>query len=337
MSAEITTGKKLLRALLIEDSPLDAELLWRFLQKSHFEVQHQRIDDAIQLSHALETGVWDIVLCDFNLPGFSWLEALKMIKEKNLETPFIIVSGHIGEEVAVEAMRQGAHDYVMKNNLARLLPALDRELREAENRRERNRIADEKRYLAAIVDSSDDAIIGQRLDGIVSAWNAGAEKIFGYTAKEVKSHSIFRIIPQVCHDELRAIFQKISRGEKIERYETVREHKDGRMLDVSLTVSPIKNAAGQIIGASTIARDITERKQGEAERMKMLDQLTIALDQVKTLRGLLPVCQDCRRIRDDDGKWQVVETYINDHSEAACTQCICPECQANFHPELFAK
>ncbi len=335
MNVEPKVGKKPLRALLIEDSPLDAELLWRFLNQSHYEVIHQRADNAFQLSQALNNAEWDVALCDYELPGFSWMEALNTIRGKGLEMPFIIVSGKIGEDIAVDAMRAGAHDYVMKNNLKRLLPAIDRELREAANRRERNRVLEQRRYLASIVDSSEDAIIGQRLDGIVMAWNSGAEKIFGYAASEVKSHSIFKFIPAVCHDELRAIFQKVSRGEKIERYETVREHKDGRMLDVSLTVSPIKNAAGQIIGASTIARDITDRKKFEGERRQMIEQLNEALARVKTLHGLLPVCEGCKKIRDDAGRWHLVENYINEHSEAACTFSICPDCMSQFHPELF--
>ncbi len=329
-----SAGIKPLRALLIEDSELDAELLHLFLKRCHYDVSHQRVDTAAQLTQALDAGPWDIALCDYELPGFSWGEAFEIIQGRGLEIPFIIVSGKIGEDIAVDAMRSGAHDYVMKHKLARLGPAIERELREAEIRRTRKLIIEKNRYLAAIVNSSEDAIVGQRLDGIIHTWNAGAERLYGYSENEVKGHAIFRFIPAVCHDELRAIFQKVSHGEKIESYETVREHKDGRMLDVSLTVSPIINASRKIIGASTNARDITERKQIEAERSRMLEQLNKALAEVKTLRGLLPVCHDCKRIRDDAGNWHPVETFINEHSEAACTHSICPDCLTSFHPEI---
>ena len=118
--------------------------------------------------------------------------------------------------------------------------------------------------LAAIVESSDDAIIGKTLESVITTWNHGAERIFGYTAAEVIGKPVTLLIPPNQIDEEPAILQKLRRGERIDHYETVRVRKDGTLLDVSLTVSPIKDANGTIIGASKIARDITERKRMEA-------------------------------------------------------------------------
>ncbi|MEI8234037.1 MAG: PAS domain S-box protein [Verrucomicrobiota bacterium] len=117
--------------------------------------------------------------------------------------------------------------------------------------------------LVAIVKSSDDAIIGKNLDGIITSWNRGAEKIFGYAANEVVGTSIMRLIPADRHNEEILILEKIRRGESVEHFETVRQAKDGRLIDVSITASPIKNASGQIVGVSKIARNITERKKAE--------------------------------------------------------------------------
>jgi two-component system, LuxR family, sensor kinase FixL len=117
------------------------------------------------------------------------------------------------------------------------------------------------RILAAIVESSEDAIIAKALDGTILSWNASAERMYGYAAAETIGASVAVIIPADRPDELKAITERIGRGERLEHFETVRITKDGRRLDVSLTVSPIKDAAGRIIGASTIARDITVRNE----------------------------------------------------------------------------
>ncbi len=130
---------------------------------------------------------------------------------------------------------------------------------------ERRRTEMAAQRLAAIVQSSDDAIVGKDLNGIVSSWNAGAERIFGYTASEMLGKSITTLIPADRRDEEPAILAGIARGERIHHYETVRQRKDGTLIDISLTISPIRDGAGTIIGASKIARDITERKRAQAE------------------------------------------------------------------------
>lgn len=117
--------------------------------------------------------------------------------------------------------------------------------------------------LAAIVESSDDAIISKTLDGTIRTWNAGAERIFGYTADEVIGHPITRIIPPERLAEEREILDRLVRGDPIHHFETVRVARDGRLVDISLTVSPIRDASGRVVGASKVARDISERKRAE--------------------------------------------------------------------------
>jgi PAS domain S-box-containing protein len=128
--------------------------------------------------------------------------------------------------------------------------------------------------LAAIVDSSDDAIVSKNLDGIITSWNKGAERIFGYTAEEAIGQHITLIIPSDRRDEERDILARLKRGERVDHFETVRVRKDRTLLDISLTISPVKDAAGCVVGASKVARDITERRQVEqalAERALLLD------------------------------------------------------------------
>ena len=129
---------------------------------------------------------------------------------------------------------------------------------------ERKRAEETHARLAAIVESSHDAIISKRLDGIVTSWNKGAERIFGYAAEEITGKPVAALIPTDRQNEGPAIIERLKRGERIEHYETVRRRKDGKDIDVSLTISPIKDFKGRIIGVSKIARDITERKRAEA-------------------------------------------------------------------------
>ena len=118
-------------------------------------------------------------------------------------------------------------------------------------------------HLASIVESSDDAIVSKDLDGIIRTWNCGAERLFGYKAAEVIGRPITILIPPDRLDEEPGILARIRRGERVDHYETVRRHKDGSLIDISLTVSPMRDAKGAIVGASKIARDITERKRAE--------------------------------------------------------------------------
>jgi PAS domain S-box-containing protein len=124
---------------------------------------------------------------------------------------------------------------------------------------------DQLQRLASIVQSSDDAIVSKNLDGIITSWNEGAERIFGYTAKEAIGQPITIVIPQDRQDEERTILNRIRRGERIDHFETIRQRKHGSLITVSLTISPVKNAEGKVVGASKIARDITEQKRSQEQ------------------------------------------------------------------------
>ena len=135
--------------------------------------------------------------------------------------------------------------------------------------------------LAAIVDSADDAIVSKTLEGTITSWNKAAERIFGYTAEEAVGRNIKLIIPTNLHSEEDEILARLRRGEKIDHFQTIRQAKDGHRIDISLTVSPIRDAAGHIIGASKVARDISLQRRIEGEREEALARAEAAYRQVQ--------------------------------------------------------
>jgi len=155
--------------------------------------------------------------------------------------------------------------------------------------------------LAAIVESSDDAIVSKDLNGTIQSWNAGAEKIFGYTAESMIGKSIMLLIPPERRFEEREIISRIQRVQRVQHYETVRVRRDGSLINVSLTISPIKNSFGKVIGASKIARDITERKRVEAQQQALFDFMGVVsrtTNLIEIYAGALDaamLCQDAPR------------------------------------------
>lgn len=258
---------KPLSLLLVEDSEDDAMLLLRALGQGGYDVAWLRVDAAADLSAALEDGKWDIVISDYVMPGFSGTDALALVKAKAPDLPFIIVSGVIGEEAAVAAMRAGAQDYVKKDNLARLLPAIERELADAEVRRER-RAAEaalkesEERFRLLVENITDYEIYMLDPGGYVVFWTVGAERSKGYSAGEIigRHHSVFftkedieKGMPE------RELEIAVSEG----RFEDEgwRVRKDGSRFWADVVTIALRDRAGNIRGFSKVIRDITERKQ----------------------------------------------------------------------------
>jgi len=155
-----------------------------------------------------------------------------------------------------------------------------------ENITEHKGAEEERSLLATIVESSEDAIIGRKLDGTIISWNVGAERIFGYRAKEAVGRLYSFLVPKDRSDELEEIREKLKRGERVEHYESVRLAKGGKLVDISLTVSPIKDAQGALLGFSTVGRDIAIRKRGEAERSRLVRQLG---ERIKELTAMYDV------------------------------------------------
>jgi PAS domain S-box-containing protein len=374
-----------LKALIVEDKEADAKLLIRALKKGGFEPVVERVDTPEAMRDALERVQWDVVLSDWAMPRFDAPSAFALLHERRLDIPFIIVSGTVGEDTAVEALKAGANDFLIKSKLSRLVPAIERELRESANRRERRqaqlllsavfanardamlisdnnmryvdgnpaamvllgadrerllgmgmadmsprplpeveqsfrefvrmgkafgeteiigaggrrvlveyaaaaniipgrhlsvlrditerrRVEGAIRRLAAIVESTDDAIIASDLEGKITDWNPGAERLFEYTAQEMLGRSIALLSPPALRADVDGMLERIKQGDHVRNAEAKRLTRSGNVIEVAITISPLKDAAGQVVGVSKIARDITEARRMQ-QRLSIADRM----------------------------------------------------------------
>ncbi|MGH9723321.1 MAG: response regulator [Bryobacteraceae bacterium] len=254
-----------LRVLYVEDSPREAKLHCKQLERAGFEVTADVVATPEEFAGSLQAKTYDIVLADCKLPSWSGIEALEMLNQTGKDIPFILITGTVGEEAAVDCLKKGATDYVLKDRPARLSLAVQRALDERVDREERRRAERSRDHLASIVESSQDAIIGISLDAAIASWNAGAAQIYGYLAEEIRGKPVSILFAPEDIDTLNQAIEALRRGGSISRYESKGVRKTGDLIDVALTMSPIREEGGGIAGAAAIARDITDHKQLQRE------------------------------------------------------------------------
>jgi diguanylate cyclase (GGDEF)-like protein/PAS domain S-box-containing protein len=255
---------------MLEDSADDALLVAEHLRRSGLDTVWERVDTQADFAAKLHSG-WDLIIADYTLPQFNAPRALAMLRAADLDIPFIVVSGNIGEDAAVEAMRSGAHDYVFKGNLQRLRPAVDREVRAAAERKTARAAQDSLRRMAAMVATSSDGILAVDLNGVIVNWNLGAERMYGYSAEEIIGQPIATIVSDAKSQELVGLMNRIRSGESIEPIETVRKRKDGSLVEVSITYSPLTDVDGTLVGTAAIHRDISASKRA-AEALRASEE-----------------------------------------------------------------
>lgn len=268
---------KLRHVLVIEDSTPNFEILQFYLAQSstaEFVIKRAgRLSDGIM---SLANDRFHLVLLDLMLPDSSGLDTFLKLQSLAPHIPIIVITGVVDESVALQAVSAGAADFLLKENLD-----ADSLLRSIDYARSRHRIQKEvsrslklaqasEEKLAAIINSTEDAVTSVNLDGNIVSWNHGAEKIYGYTAKEVLGKHASMLAPPEQQDQFDEVLPSLKRSESI-RIETVRIRKDGQQIDVSLSASPIRDAQGEIVGIVGIIRDITERKRAEADRIKRVE------------------------------------------------------------------
>ena len=257
--------------LFVEDSESDASLVLRHLESAGLAIFSQRVDTAEQMAAALRTRDWDSILCDYQLPDFDAPAALALLQSTGLDIPFIVISGVVSEDVAVEVMKAGAQDYIPKNNLRRLVPAIRREI--AESRKRREHVEVEIRA-GAIMDAAQEAIVMMDPTGLISFWNPAAEKILGYPAGEVLGKDLHSFLaPPRYHAAFTAAFPQFRRtGEGAAIAQTMdlcATHKSGHEITVAVSLSKLRlNNSWYAIG---IMRDVTEHRKVE-DRLRTLSR-----------------------------------------------------------------
>jgi len=327
-------GNCIMQILIVEDSVSDKQLLLAELESKGYTVVHACVETEADYLAALQRHSWDAVISDYVLPQFSGPEALRLLREQNQVVPFIMVSGVRGEEEAVAMMRAGANDYILKENLARLVPALEREWKAAEDRRRHKSAETAMQNLAAIVLSSEDAIYSNTLDSRILSWNPAAERLFGYPAQEMIGRSIVKLFPLSQRDELLDNLASVRRGETVSLRETERVHRNGEIIAVSVIVSPIKNGTGEIIGAAGIIRDLSGQRRAEVARQRLFEKLGAAANELRRLTELLPTCSACNRIRDDKPYWQQARACLAGEGENNPPASLCPECAEEYERQM---
>jgi len=280
---------KLLRVLLIEDSEDDAVLILRELRKAGYTPVSERVETEYTMRSALSSQKWDIILSDYNMPEFCAAEALSVYRECGIEIPFIIVSGAVGEEKAVQLMKEGAHDYVMKDNLKRLVPAIERELKESEDRKSRKIAEDSYRKSDFIVNASRDMMALINRSGIFETVNSSFCKIFGKERQqEIVGHSVSEMWGQEVYEQkIKPCLERCQNGEDINTEDWFdMEGMGTQCLEISYI--PYRNSNGVVTHAIMAAHNITNRKMAEQELDKSYRNLQKTLEEtVNALSALV--------------------------------------------------
>lgn len=286
-----------LRTLIIDDSEDDALLVARHLKKSGYDLQWERVETTEEMSSALSEKKWDIILSDYSMPDFTVRGALKLLDEYGLDIPFIVVSGTIGEEIAVETMKAGAHDFFVKGKLTRLPVAIEREVREAESRRsrrdaeqrklnaERRELESEARY-QTVFDTTNTAMIVVEEDTTISKVNVEFERLSGYSKQEIEGERSFLefVVPEDRERVKRYHDLRRTQPEKApKRFETKCIDSNGNARDALVSVSMIPGTGQSVISLL----DIMELKEKERELSESEEELSAIYQNSPSLMVLL--------------------------------------------------
>jgi PAS domain S-box-containing protein len=297
--------EKPLRILIVEDSEDDALLMIFELKKGGYDPVYERVEDAVAMRKALLEKPWDVILCDYQLPQFNGLAAIALLNETGIDIPLIIVSGAIGEETAVACMRLGACDYVMKGNLSRLVPAIERDLKEAKSRHQRKRAEEalrlsEEKY-RWILDNMTDVITVMDMNLRFTYVSPSIIRMRGYTAEEALAQTFeqvmtpesLRISAKIFEEEMKLEASGTADPSRIRIVEVEQYRKDGSIVLMENHLSFMRDEAMKPVGIISVSHDITERKRTELN-LKESKELTDAIVENIPLMIFLKEATDLR-------------------------------------------
>ena len=274
-----------LRILIVEDSEDDTLLIIRNLKKGGYSPVYERVETTAAMKKALQEKQWDIILCDYKMPEFDAPSAIALLKEANIDIPLIIVSGTMGEETAVECMRLGAQDYIMKGNLFRLCPAIARELKDVEVKNRQKQTESQREAVLEALRQSEEkyrSILETIQEGYFEVDFAGNFTFFndslcrnlGYSKEELMGMNNRQYTDKEYSKKLFQAFNKVyNTGEPTEGFDWQIIRKDGTKRSIEASVSLQKDSSGKPTGFRGIARDVTERKQAEEKLLLTLESL----------------------------------------------------------------
>ena len=259
-----------LKILIVDDVPDDAELVAVQLKQQGLKFSWKHVDNAQKLKNALTDETWDIVITDYSMPGFDGIEAFRIVNEYDEDMPVIMVSGTIGEDVAVEAMKKGVHDYLMKNNLLRLGQAVLREIKDAENRRQhkkaREALVQSEEKFRLLVENAPIGVSLTKLDGEFQNINRAYCDIIGYSKNELLNMTFMELTVKEFKEETVKMIDKLI-DRKLEKVRMEKQYirKDGGIIDVVINSTIIKDEKGNPEYLIGILEDVTEQKIIEKE------------------------------------------------------------------------
>ncbi|WP_319409280.1 response regulator [uncultured Desulfosarcina sp.] len=342
-----------IRILCMEDDPGAARLIQKTLNRAGYAVNIAH--DGQKGLDMYDAGAYALLMVDQSMPVLEGLDVLRKLAARQSTAPVVMITGHGDERLAVEAMKLGARDYIVKDvsgGFLELLPTVVRRVLQQQQLLEEKRQAEaalkeSEERLDSILKSVPDIIYRLDAQGRIT-FISDAVIPYGYWPGDLLSRNILELV----HPDDRAkAAQRINDKRRVNR--------DADDLEIRFLTGgngPISSELERIflvraqgiyrlysnkptnvrtfIGTQGIAKDITERKRAEAEQEKLLKELKKALADVKILSGLIPICASCKKIRDDKGYWNQIETYIRDHSDAQFTHGICPQCAQKLYGDF---
>ncbi len=326
----------LARILVVEDEGIIAQDIQSTLEKLGYEVPAIAVvgEEAIEKATELRP---DLVLMDIVLwGGMDGVEAATRIRDE-LRIPVIYLTAHSDSATLQRAKVTGPYGYIVK-------PLVERELRigiemALHKHALENRLAEQDKWFATALTSIGEAVIATDTDGLVRFMNPLAESITGWTQADAHGQHLDNVMvlsAEVATGGTHGPFaEAVRKGLVIDwANRTWLWPRNGPSTPIDYTAARIREANGEVAGVVVVFRDITPRRQLEEERERLIRQLRAALENVKTLRGLLPVCASCKKIRDDKGYWDAVDSYIVKHGLGEVSHSICPDCIRQLYPSL---
>jgi PAS domain S-box-containing protein len=270
----LASPERRLHILLLEDDATDAELAVRALTVAGFQVSCDRVDTERAFTSRLDSDVYDLILSDYCLPSFDGLRALQILRARGLDVPFVLVSGALGEERAIESLKLGAIDYVLKDNLERLAPAVRRALRDTEERRQHAHAttalrASEERY-RSLVESAQEIILTLALDGTITSANLAFERVLGRRRAAWIGMHLAPLLHPEDRDAAESLLSRVARGETLPPFEFRVSTADGRHLVHEMTATA-QRAGHEPASLLVVARDVSARKRAETKMQALFE------------------------------------------------------------------